>query len=99
MPYAWDYPASKNKSLVLVCRGRERYIKLNEIGPLIPMKVPQAPGSHHQSIIDLRTEADGPTQTLVLSNYRQSKSIYRQQKPTASQSSVSTGFEVKQISS
>lgn len=98
MPYAWDYPAAKTKALVLVCRGKERYIKLAEMGPLIPMKIPPIQGSP-QKIIDLRIEADGPTQTLVLSNYRPSKSIYRQQKPASSQSSVSTGFEVKEISS
>lgn len=99
MPYAWDYPASKNKSLVLVCRGKERYIKLAEIGSLVPMKIPPARDSPQQTIIDLRIEAEGPTQTLVLSNYRPSKSMYKQQKPISSQSSVSTGFEVKDISS
>ena len=40
MPYAWDYPASKNKELVLTSGGRERYIKLAEIGNLIPIKLP-----------------------------------------------------------
>jgi vacuolar protein sorting-associated protein 13A/C len=100
MPYAWDFPASRNKTLVLVCRGKERHVKLNEIGPLIPMKISHGRGSPTQSIIDLRIEAEGPTQTLVLSNYRPSKSVYRQQKPMSSQTSVSTtGFEVKEISS
>lgn len=97
MPYAWDYPASKNKTLVLVCRGKERYIKLTEIGNLIPMRVPPSQEDAQSKIIDLRIEAEGPTQILVLSNFRPSKSIYRQQKPTTSQSSVSTGFEVKQV--
>ncbi|EER23514.1 vacuolar protein sorting-associated protein, putative [Coccidioides posadasii C735 delta SOWgp] len=97
MPYAWDYPASKNKTLVLVCRGKERYIKLTEIGNLIPMRVPPSQEDVQPKIIDLRIEAEGPAQILVLSNYRPSRSIYRQQKPTASQSSISTGFEVKHV--
>ena len=99
MPYAWDYPASRNKSLVLVCRGKERYIKLAEIGSLIPMKIPGAQGPAQHTIIDLRIEAEGPTQTLVLSNYKPSKSMYRQQRQMSSQTSVSTGFEVKEINS
>lgn len=98
MPYAWDYPASKNKSLILVCRGKERHIKLAEIGNLIPMKIPQHEGASPK-IIDLNIAADGPTQTLVLSNYRPSKSMYRQQRQLTSQSSLSTGFEVKDIKS
>ncbi|KAM5453804.1 Vacuolar protein sorting-associated protein 13 [Microsporum audouinii] len=98
MPYAWDYPAAKNKSLVLLCRGKERYIKLAEMGNLIPMKLPPTQDSP-QKIIDIRIEAEGPTQTLVLSNFRPSRSIYRQQKPASSQTSVSTGFEVKEVNS
>lgn len=97
MPYAWDYPASKNKTLVLVCHGKERYIKLAEIGNLIPMKVPSSQENGQPKIVDLRIEAEGPTQALVLSNYKPSKSIYRQQKATASQTSMSTGFEVKEV--
>jgi vacuolar protein sorting-associated protein 13A/C len=40
MPYAWDYPAAKLKELVINANGRERHIKLAEIGNLIPMKIP-----------------------------------------------------------
>lgn len=96
MPYAWDYPAAKNKSLVLTCNGKERHIKLAEIGNLIPMRVPANGG---QKIIDLNIVADGPTQTLVLSNFKQSKSLYRQQKAQTSQTSVASGFEVKEENS
>lgn len=96
MPYAWDYPAAKNKSLVLTCNGKERHIKLAEIGNLIPMRVPANGG---QKIIDLNIVADGPTQTLVLSNFKQSRSLYRQQKAQASQTSVASGFEIKEENS
>ncbi|PWY87578.1 vacuolar protein sorting-associated protein [Aspergillus heteromorphus CBS 117.55] len=100
MPYAWDYPATKNKSLVLTCKGKERHIKLAEIGNLIPMRVPPTQHGEAQKIIDINIVADGPSQTLVLSNFKASKSIYKQ-KGHASQSSLSTstGFEVKELDS
>lgn len=101
MPYAWDYPAAKNKELVLTAGGRERYVKLAEIGNLIPMKIPPTQYGASQKVIDLNIAADGPTQTLVLSNYKPSKSLYRQKTgmSTASQTSVEKGFEVKKIDS
>ena len=99
MPYAWDYPAAKNKELVIMANGKERHVKLAEIGNLIPMKIPSAQGSKQTKIIDLNIAAEGPTQTLVLSNYKQSKSMYKQKSGTASQGSVATGFEVKEVES
>lgn len=97
MPYAWDYPAAKSKELVVTANGKDRHIKLAEIGNLIPMKIPAAPGSNQQKVIDLNIAAEGPTQTLILSNYKPSKSLYKQKSATASQTSVSTGFEVKEM--
>ncbi|KAL8939573.1 MAG: hypothetical protein Q9211_002685 [Gyalolechia sp. 1 TL-2023] len=99
MPYAWDYPASKNKELVVTTNGKDRRIKLAEIGNLVPMKVPAAQGSKQQKIIDVNIAADGPTQTLVLSNYKPSKSMYKQKSGQNSQGSVATGFEVKELES
>lgn len=97
MPYAWDYPASKNKELVIVSNGKERRVKLAEIGNLVPLKVPGAQGKPAK-IIDLNIAAEGPTQTLVLSNYKPSKSLYKQksQSAQASQGSLASGFEVKE---
>ncbi|KAI9761476.1 MAG: hypothetical protein M4579_000986 [Chaenotheca gracillima] len=97
MPYAWDYPAAKNKELIIACNGRERHLKLAEIGNLIPMKVPTSSNSKQVKIIDLNVAAEGPTQTLVLSNYNPSKSLYKQRSNTSSQASVATGFEVKEM--
>ncbi|KAI9040945.1 membrane morphogenesis protein VPS13 [Aspergillus affinis] len=99
MPYAWDYPATKNKTLVLTGKGKERRIKLAEIGNLIPMRIPPTQHGETQKIIDINITAEGPTQTLVLSNFKPSKSMYRQQRGQASQSSLSTGFEVKELDS
>nr|POE74637.1 vacuolar protein sorting-associated protein 13 [Quercus suber] len=95
MPYAWDYPATRNKNLILSANGKERHVKLAEIGNLIPMRIPAAPGSQRQKIMDLNVVADGPTQTLVISNYKSSKSLYKQKSATASASTTS-GFEVKE---
>ncbi|PQE10057.1 Vacuolar sorting-associated 13 protein [Rutstroemia sp. NJR-2017a BVV2] len=95
MPYAWDYPAAKHKELIINANGRERHIKLAEIGNLIPMKIGGDDGNpKNQKIIDLNVAADGPTQTLILSNYRASKSLYKQKSRTNSSVSVG-GFEVK----
>lgn len=94
MPYAWDFPAAKRKEICISAYGKERYVKLAEIGNLMPMKLV---GSNGQSkIIDINVTADGPTQTLILSNFKQSKSLYRQQS-NAGSSSTSQGFEAKSL--
>ena len=98
MPYAWDYPAATTKDLVLSANKKERHVKLAEIGNQIPFKVPPAQNQSRGRIIDINVAADGPTQTLVLSNYKPSKSLYKQKSATASQSTVA-GFEVKDIES
>ncbi|MCJ1358957.1 MAG: hypothetical protein MMC33_008957 [Icmadophila ericetorum] len=89
MQYAWDFPAAKFRELVITSNGKERHIKLAEIGNLIPMRLPQ-------KIIDLNIVAEGTTQILLLSNYKPGKSIYKQKSATGSQNSVATGFEVKE---
>ena len=100
MPYAWDYPASKNKELVVTSSNAQKRVKLAEIGNLEPMKVRGAQGKPSR-IIDVNIIADGPTQTLVLSNYKPSKSLYKQKSgdAQASQASLSSGFEVKELES
>lgn len=92
MPYAWDFPAAKFREVVIGAFGKERHVKLAEIGNQIPMKFVSTSGS--QKIIDINVAADGPTQTLILSNFKASKSLYRQRTQTGSSSS-SQGFEVK----
>ena len=99
MPYAWDYPAAKNKELTLAANGREKRVKLAEIGNQVPLKLPPPEGSRQPKIIDLNIAAEGPTQTLILSNYTQSKSLYKQKSAEESQSSITTGFEVKDVES
>ncbi|KAF2654929.1 vacuolar protein sorting-associated protein 13 [Lophiostoma macrostomum CBS 122681] len=96
MPYAWDFPAAKNKEIILSANGKERHVKLAEIGNLIPLKLPPGQGQNRQKIIDLNVVASGPTQTLELSNYKASKSVYKQKSGAAS-ASTTGGFEVKDV--
>ena len=99
MPYAWDYPAARNKDIILTSNNKERRVKLAEIGNLVPWKLGVSQSTRRPMIVDLNIAADGPTQCLVLSHYRPSKSLYKQKSGQASQTSVSTGFEVKDIES
>lgn len=92
MPYAWDYPASKNKDLILNVGGKERTVKLAEIGQQLPFKLGIVQG--RQRIIDIEVIADGPRQNLVLSDYKQSQSLYKPKGSSANQANA--GFEVKE---
>lgn len=38
MVYAWDYPAAREKKLVLTINGSRRVIDVMEIGDLVPFK-------------------------------------------------------------
>lgn len=91
MPYAWDFPAAKYREIVINTAGKERHVKLAEIGNQLPMKVGIISGQ--TKIIDINVTADGPTQTLILSNYRPSMSLYRQrsQLSTSSTSGSTSG--------
>jgi len=93
MPYAWDFPAAKYKEIVISAYGKERHVKLAEIGNLMPIKF--VSGSGQSKIIDINVTADGPTQTLILSNFRASKSLYRQRAQGGSAASAAV-FEAKE---
>ncbi|KAK1753207.1 putative vacuolar protein sorting-associated protein [Echria macrotheca] len=94
MPYAWDFPAAKRKEICITAYGKERHVKLAEIGNLMPMKFVGTNGE--AKIIDINVTADGPTQTLILSNFKASKSLYRQ-RSNAGSSSSREGFEAKEL--
>ncbi|KAF1991838.1 vacuolar protein sorting-associated protein 13 [Aulographum hederae CBS 113979] len=96
MPYAWDYPAAKNKEIVISAHGKDRHVKLTEIGNPPPFKLPATADTPRGKIIDLNVAADGPTQTFVLSNFKQSKSLYKM-KTNASTTSTATAFDIKDM--
>lgn len=100
MPYAWDFPAAKHREIVIAAYDKERHVKVAEIGNLVPMRLNST--SSGQKIIDINVAADGPTQTLILSNFKQSKSLYRQKtgfgpggNASSGNLSTSQGFEAK----
>lgn len=74
MCYAWDYPAAYNKTLIVDIDGRQRAIKLEEIGTLPPMKM-----SETKSVgFDIWASDDGTTQNLDIKYYVEtSQSLYR----------------------
>lgn len=96
MPYAWDFPAAKHKELCICAHNKERHVRLAEIGNLMPMKL--WGGQGQSKIIDINVTADGPTQTLILSNFKPSKSLYRQRSSAGSTASKEGGgFEAKEL--
>ncbi|EST05630.1 Vacuolar protein sorting-associated protein 13A N-terminal domain protein [Kalmanozyma brasiliensis GHG001] len=76
MKYAWDYPAAPNKMIKLVVHGRERNVNILEIGSLLPFKFP-APDGGGVRVMAIDVRADGPQQTLVLSNYKEEYSNFK----------------------
>jgi vacuolar protein sorting-associated protein 13A/C len=40
MPYAWDYPAAKDKKIQLIINSSRRVVDIMEIGDLVPFKFP-----------------------------------------------------------
>ncbi|KAK6198690.1 vacuolar sorting [Scheffersomyces amazonensis] len=97
MPYAYDYPNGLIKELVLRSHGRERVINLAEIGNLKPFRLPPTE-NQEQTIVDLNVVADGPTQSLIITNYDASVSLYKLQDKdkTSSSVSVSQNYETTQ---
>ncbi|PCH33647.1 vacuolar protein sorting-associated protein vps13 [Wolfiporia cocos MD-104 SS10] len=73
--YAWDYPASREKRIVLQINGSRRAIDIMEIGDLIPFKFTERQGSVRAVSLDVR--ADGHKQILRISNYNPERSHYR----------------------
>lgn len=76
MKYAWDYPALSDKVIKLMVGDRDRNVNVMEIGALVPWRIPGHEG-RHSGAISLDVRADGPTQTLVLSNYSEDTSNYK----------------------
>lgn len=99
MPYAWDYPAARQKKLVLVSRKRKREVQLAEIGNLRPMRLSSRSANEPSAIVDLNVVADGPTQALVITNYKPELSLYKLKSGNNTSSSLSSEkgdrFEVR----
>lgn len=100
MPYAWDYPAARQKKILLTARGRRREIQLAQIGNMKPMRLPARVSNEEMRTVDLNVIADGLTQALVITNYNPEVSLYKlRTKQTSSSLSVNDseeGFEVNE---
>ncbi|KAF9365051.1 hypothetical protein BGX34_011619, partial [Mortierella sp. NVP85] len=57
--YEWDFLHLNEKALVLSVNGRERKIKLQESGSLIPLEFPTSNGD---GVMSMDVFAEGPTQ-------------------------------------
>lgn len=88
MPYAYDYPNAIIKELIIRSHGRERAVNLAEIGNLKPLRLPPTQ-DYEQTIVDLNVVADGPTQSLIISNYDPSVSLYKLKNQSHSSASIS----------
>lgn len=78
MPYAYDYPNAVVKNIVVRAHGRERNINLAEIGNLKPFRLPALLNADLR-IVDLNVCVDGPTQSLVITDYDPAVSLYQLQ--------------------
>ncbi|CAD6889894.1 unnamed protein product [Tilletia caries] len=102
MKYAWDYPAMQDKLIKLVVNGRERNVNILEIGSLLPFKF-STPNGRGNSVIALDVRADGPTQTLVLSNWSEAMSHYKLKRQNSTFSRTDSvvsrdgGFEIADV--
>lgn len=94
MPYSYDYPNAIIKEVIIRSHGRERTVNLAEIGNLKPFRLPETT-DQEQVIVDLNVVADGPTQSLVITDYNPSVSLYKLQDSDNSSASLSQQqFEV-----
>ncbi|EJU02006.1 hypothetical protein DACRYDRAFT_22408 [Dacryopinax primogenitus] len=92
--YAWDQPAARDKFIKLLINGKDRNIDIMEMGALPPFKFPISDRASGAVSLDIR--ADGPTQTLVISNYEEEYSLYKPKRQNSSSSTLSSrdaGFE------
>ncbi|KDR84988.1 hypothetical protein GALMADRAFT_233521 [Galerina marginata CBS 339.88] len=74
MPYAWDYPAARDKKILLATGTARRVVDIMEIGDLIPFRF-----NDHQRTraVSLDVRADGQKQILRITNYNPEQSLYK----------------------
>ncbi|KAI9460579.1 hypothetical protein BJY52DRAFT_1117906 [Lactarius psammicola] len=93
-PYAWDFPAAREKKLLLTINGSRRAVDILEIGDLVPFKFQNERGI---GVISMDARASGHQQVLRLSNYNEETSPYRPKSRASSSSlrvdTISSGTE------
>ncbi|KAH9849745.1 vacuolar protein sorting-associated protein 13 [Lenzites betulinus] len=92
--YAWDYPAARDKRIVLAISGSRREIDIMEIGDLVPFKFA---GERGTQTVSLDVRADGHRQVLRITNYNAEYSLYKPRRrdtmSLARQDSISSGSQ------
>ncbi|WFD25298.1 Vacuolar protein sorting-associated protein 13 [Malassezia nana] len=96
MKYAWDYPADTDKYLCLEINGCEHVINILEIGSLLPFRFAAA-GDAPAGVVSLDVRADKDVQTIVISDYSESKSNFKPAKDTTPSLTRDLGFEAVNI--
>ncbi|KAJ2927125.1 hypothetical protein H1R20_g9964, partial [Candolleomyces eurysporus] len=72
--YAWDFPAAKEKRILLSINNIRRVVDIMEIGDLVPFKFTQ---NHRSKAVSLDVRADGQKQVLRITEYNPERSLYR----------------------
>ncbi|CAE6445232.1 unnamed protein product [Rhizoctonia solani] len=80
--YAWDAPAAREKKIRLLINGHAKHVDINEIGNLPPFQFPVPPRGNRAVSLDVK--AEGPSQTLTVSNYLEERSVYKRRARAAS---------------
>ncbi|QRV76706.1 vacuolar protein sorting-associated protein 13 [Ceratobasidium sp. AG-Ba] len=80
--YAWDAPAAIEKKIRLVINGHAKHVDINEIGNLPPFQFPIPHRGNRAVSLDVK--AEGPSQTLTISNYLEERSVYKRRARTSS---------------
>ncbi|TCD71537.1 hypothetical protein EIP91_008918 [Steccherinum ochraceum] len=74
MDYAWDYPAAREKKLVLAVNSTRRIIDVMEIGDLVPFRFADTQGTR---IVSLDVRAEAHKQVLRITRYDPEISLYK----------------------
>ncbi|KAK7064233.1 hypothetical protein R3P38DRAFT_3417731, partial [Favolaschia claudopus] len=94
LSYAWDYPAAREKKILLSINGFRRVVDVMEIGDLVPFKFHDG---QRNRVVSLDVRADGQTQVLRITNYNPERSVYKPKRasslPLARQDSISASTE------
>ncbi|KAJ7169902.1 vacuolar protein sorting-associated protein 13 [Mycena filopes] len=94
LPYAWDYPAARDKKILLSINGFVRLIDVMEIGDLVPFKFND---NQRNRVVSLDVRADGHKQVLRITNYNPELSLYKPKRassmPLSRQDTISSSTE------
>ncbi|KAI9229411.1 MAG: hypothetical protein DHS80DRAFT_13996 [Piptocephalis tieghemiana] len=96
-PYAWDYPALPDRRLIINMNGKEREVILQEIGPLVPLKIPNVVDGRPYRVVEMDVRAEGMMQVLRLAPYRPGQSIVSGAPSQSASSSSQDGFELEGV--